>query len=997
MKVKSLSICCLLVGLLFMQNSFAQNIRSITGKVTSSDDQAGLTGVSVRLKGTPIGVNTDANGNFKINVTQSNGTLVFTSTGYKPQEINIKSKSVINVALIPNVSKLQDVVIIGYGTVKKKDLTGSVAQVTSKEINAYPTTSVMQALTGKAAGVQVLQNTGAPGDGISVRIRGANSLQGNNEPLYVIDGFPTSDPTLVNNSDIESIEILKDASATAIYGSRGANGVVIITTKKGRSGKTQVNVESSYTSQTLRKKLDLMNAKQYAMFYNEQLTNDNVAPYFSQAYIDSLGTGFDWQDFVFQRAPMKTLSVNINGGNEKTQFSITGSTLKQDGIIKRSDYSRYSLDLNLNHEISKKLNVSLTSIMTRTLNDQLNDGATSNRGQSLISGAISAPPTLTPYNSDGSYRVLSTSYPFISSGITNPLNYINEQTNQVRGNKILTNAALTYNPIADLAIKISGGIVYADNRNDAYTTTNFINSQGRAVVSTNQSTSLLNENTITYKKTIHQKHAFSALAGFTYQSFNNTSLQGSGSGFFSDVTQTYGLSSAGTPDIPGSGYSASTILSYLGRLNYSYDNKYLATVSYRADGASVYSPGNKWGYFPSAALAWRVSNENFFKKVNFISDLKIRAGWGNTGSQAIGAYTTLNQLSAGHTVFNNALYVSYAPGTNLPGNLKWETTEQKDLGLDIGILKNKLLFTADYYIKNTSDLLNNVQLPPSFGWITTVQNIGEVQNKGFEFAVDAKAFTGEFKWNINANISFNRNKVMKLAGGQDILGGKLSQAIIVDNSNILREGQPIGRFWGYLEDGYDSKGHIKFKDLDGDSAITANDETYIGDPNPKFIYGFNSVMSYKNFELSFFIQGSQGNDILNVNAINNTIDYGYGLNMPKEVFTDHWSPSNPNAKYPIISRSVTAKISNRFIEDGSYVRLKNIQLAYNLPVQKFKTDWIRSIQIYASGQNLITLTKYSWFDPEVNAVGSGNSTSLGYDWYSYPTAKSITFGIRAGF
>jgi len=997
MKVKSLHTFCLFACLLLTQNLFAQNKTTITGKVISAKDQAALPGVSVRLKGTSRGVSTDKNGNFEIKVSQQNATLVFTYVGFNSKEVDINGLSVINTSLTPSDTKLQDVVVIGYGSVKKKDLTGSVAQVSSKEINAYPTTSVMQALTGKAAGVQVLQNTGAPGDGISVRIRGANSLQGNNEPLYVIDGFPTSDASLVNNADIASIEVLKDASATAIYGSRGANGVVIITTKKGRSGKTQVNIESSYSSQTLRKKLDLMNAKQYAMFYNEQLTNDNVAPYFSQGYIDSLGTGFDWQNFIFQRAPMKTLSVNINGGNEKTQFSITGSTLKQDGIIKGSDYSRYSLDVNLNHDISKKFNVSLASIMTRTLNDQLNDGATSNRGQSLISGAISAPPTLTPYNSDGSYRVLSTSYPFISSGITNPLNYINEQTNEVRGNKILTNAALSYKPIEDLTIKITGGIVYADNRNDAYTSTNFINSQGRAVVSIAQSTSLLNENTITYKKTINQKHSFSALAGFTYQNFNNTSLSGSGSGFFSDVTQTYNLSSAGTPDIPSSGYSQSTLLSYLGRVNYSYDNKYLATVSYRADGASVYSPGNKWGYFPSAALAWRVSNENFFKKVDFISDLKIRAGWGNTGSQAIGAYTTLNQLNPGHTVFNDALYVSYSPGTNLPGNLKWETTEQKDLGVDIGILHNRILLTADYYIKNTSDLLNNVELPPSFGWTNTIQNIGEVQNKGFEFAVDANAFAGEFKWNINANISFNRNKVVKLAGGHDILGGKLSQAIIVDNSNILREGRPIGQFWGYLEDGYDAKGHIKYKDLDGDSAITANDETYIGDPNPKFIYGFNSVMSYKNFELSFFIQGSQGNDILNVNAINNTIDYGYGLNMPEDVYTNHWTPDNPNAKYPIISRSVTAKISNRFIEDGSYMRLKNIQLAFNLPVQKFKTNWIRSIQLYVSGQNLITFTKYSWFDPEVNAVGSGNSTSIGYDWYSYPTAKSVTFGIRAGF
>jgi hypothetical protein len=343
------------------------------------------------------------------------------------------------------------------------------------------------------------------------------------------------------------------------------------------------------------------------------------------------------------------------------------------------------------------------------------------------------------------------------------------------------------------------------------------------------------------------------------------------------------------------------------------------------------------------------------------------------------------------------LYVSYSPGTSLPGNLKWETTEQKDIGIDLGILKNRVFITADYYLKNTRDLLNNVQLPPSFGWTSTVRNIGEVQNKGFEFGADAKILTGEVKWNVIANISFNRNKVVKLAGGEDILGGTLSQAIIIDNSNILREGQPIGRFWGYVEDGYDETGHIKFRDLDKDGAITPNDRTYIGDPNPDFIYGFNSDISFKDFALSFFIQGSQGNDILNVNAINNTIDYGYGLNMPEEVYSNHWSPTDTRAKYPLISRGVTAKISNRFIEDGSYMRLKNIQLAYNLPVRKLKSDWIRNIQVYISGQNMLTLTKYSWFDPEVNARGGSNSTSLGYDWYSYPTSKSVTFGIRAGF
>jgi TonB-linked SusC/RagA family outer membrane protein len=997
MKSKPILLLFTVIAVFFLQNLFAQEVHTITGSVSSAADQSGLPGVSISLKGTAAGASTDSNGNFSLRVPRGRGILVFTSIGFIPQEVRIGNGSVLDVSLMPDDTKLTGVVVIGYGTVKKSDLTGSVSQVKAREINAYPAASVMQALSGRAAGVQVLQNTGAPGDGISIRIRGANSLQGSNEPLYVIDGFPTGDPSLVDNADIESIEILKDASATAIYGSRGANGVVLITTKKGRAGKTQVNIESAYSSQTLRKKLDLMNAKEYAMFYNEQAVNDNVAPYFSQAQVDSFGTGYDWQDLVFQKAPMKTLSVNVNGGNDKTKFSVTGSALKQDGIIRGSDYSRYSLNTDLRHAISHKLDFTLANIMTRSMNDQLNDGTGSNRGGSMISAAISAPPTLTPYAPDGEYRVLATAYPFISSTIVNPLNYINEQTNQLRENRLLTNAAVIYKPVPELSIKISGGISYTSARNDAYTSTKFINSSGSASVRTNESTSLLSENTISYNKTFNGKHAVSAIGGFTYQNFINTSLGGSGVGFFSDVPQTYSLGSATTPGLPASGYSESALISYLGRLNYSYNDKYLATVSFRSDGASVYSNGNKWGYFPSAALAWKISNEDFFRGIHFISDLKLRAGWGYTGSQAIGAYTTLSQLTPGHNVFNNVLYVSYSPGTSLPGNLKWETTEQKDIGIDLGILKNRVFITADYYLKNTRDLLNNVQLPPSFGWTSTVRNIGEVQNKGFEFGADAKILTGEVKWNVIANISFNRNKVVKLAGGEDILGGTLSQAIIIDNSNILREGQPIGRFWGYVEDGYDETGHIKFRDLDKDGAITPNDRTYIGDPNPDFIYGFNSDISFRDFALSFFIQGSQGNDILNVNAINNTIDYGYGLNMPEEVYSNHWSPTDTRAKYPVISRGVTAKISNRFIEDGSYMRLKNIQLAYNLPVRKLKSDWIRNIQVYISGQNMLTLTKYSWFDPEVNARGGSNSTSLGYDWYSYPTSKSVTFGIRAGF
>ncbi|WP_293689563.1 MULTISPECIES: TonB-dependent receptor [unclassified Spirosoma] len=971
--------------------------RTISG-IVKSETGEGLPGVSVVVKNTTRGATTDAEGKYRLNIPDGAATLVFSFVGYQNQEISIGSRSTIDVQMIPDDKSLDEVVVVGYGTVKKSDLTGSLAQVKAKDLNAYPATNVLQALSGRAAGVQVLQNTGAPGGSVSVRIRGTNSIQGSNEPLYVVDGFPLSgsNPTVLNNADIENIEILKDASATAIYGSRGANGVVLITTKRGKAGKATVDFEASYSSQTLRKKLDMMNAKEYATFYNEQAANDGLKPYFTQDQINAFGQGTDWQNLVFQTAPMKTASLNISGGNEKTQFSLSGSVFSQDGIIRGSDYNRYSIRTNINHALSKKLSVNFASTLTKiTTNAQNSQG--SNRGGSLIAGAISAPPVLGPYKADGSYEVFGTTYAFVNTQLRNPINILNEQSSLTKGNRVLTNAAFIYNPIPELTIKISGGIENSDDRTDSYTTTNYFGSTGNASVSTTQLTSLLNENTISYNKTIRQKHSISAVAGFTYQDFLTTTLSGSGANYISNSSQTSDLGAAGTPGIPASGYSKSVLLSYLGRVNYAFDSKYLATVSFRADGSSKYSEGSKWGYFPSGALAWRISNEEFLKNSTLVSDLKLRASWGLTGSQAINAYATLNQLYSGKTIFGDALYTAYSPGTNLPGNLKWETTEQKDIGIDLGILQNRILITADYYIKNTRDLLNTVQLPSSLGFTTTIQNVGEVQNKGLELGINANILTGAFKWNVNTNVALNRNKVLKLYGGQDILGAFVDISAITDTRNILREGQPMGMFWGYIEDGYDDKGKIKYKDMDGDGTITVRDKTFIGNPNPKFIYGFNSSMSYKNFDLTLFLQGTQGNDIFNTSAINNTVDYGYGLNMPREVFLNHWTPTNTTAKYPLVSSTTRVNVSNRFVENGSYLRLKNIQLAYNLPTLKWGATWIRSMQVYASGQNLLTFTNYSWWDPEVNSSGGSNSIAQGFDQYSYPTAKSITFGVRAGF
>ncbi len=970
-----------------LQND-SQQQNSVSGKVTDSSGSP-LPGVSVVVKGTIVGTISDTNGNYELSGVPSNGTLVFSFVGMKKIEIAVGGKSNINAVLEDETFGIEEVVAIGYGTMKKSDITGSLSQVKSDELNAFPSTNVFQALSGRSSGVQVLQSTGAPGASTSIRIRGSNSIQGSNEPLYVVDGFPVNNVTALNNSDIESIEILKDASSTAIYGSRGANGVVLITTKRGKAGKNVVEFESSYSSQSLIKKIDLMNATDYATLYNIKAVNDGVAPYFTESEINGFGSGFDWQNFIYQTAPIVTTSLNVNGGNEKTKFSISGSILNQGGIIKGSNYDRYSIRSNFDHQFSKKFSAVLSSTFTRIKTDRKDSGGGS-RGNSLIS-AQAAPPTLTPYNEDGTYRVLSTVYPFVAPDLVNPLNFINEQSTIIKANIALINAALIFNPTEEITIKVSGGVENRDDRTDSYITRNFINSDGSASVNTGQFTSLLNENTISYTKSFSNKHNISAVAGFTYQDFLSTSLQGSGNGFLSDIFETYDLGAAITPGIPGSAYSKSVLLSYLGRVNYNFMNKYFATISYRADGSSKFSKGNKWGYFPSAALAWRISDEDFLKDNEMISNLKLRTSWGSTGSQAIGPYVTLNQLASGKTVFNDALYNTFAPGTQLPGDLKWETTEQTNIGLDLGVKNNRLTITADYYMKNTKDLLNTVVLPSSLGFTSTIRNVGKVQNKGVELGLDAQILTGTFKWNLNTNISFNRNKVVKLNNGEDILGGYVSVVALQDNTNILREGRPIGQFWGYMEDGYDDSGKIKYKDIEPDGKLTAADKTYIGDANPDFIYGLNSTMSYKNFELNIFLQGSYGNDLFNLSAVSYAYDYVSGLNMLKEVLENSWTPTNTNAKYPIVSRNTSVNISDRFIENGSYLRLKNVQLTYNFPIQSMRLNSIESLQIYMSGQNLLTLTKYSGLDPEVNSQG------FGIDNKGYPMSKSITFGLRARF
>ncbi|MFV0539163.1 MAG: SusC/RagA family TonB-linked outer membrane protein [Dysgonomonas sp.] len=926
---------------------------TLNGKVVNSEGEP-IVGATVSVKNTTNGTYTDIDGHFTIKALKGQ-QLSVSFIGYVTENTIIDGKNDLFIQLNEDSKLLDEVVAIGYGTMKKKDLTGSVSSVSSEAIKEIPSATVGLALQGRTPGVVVQQTTGTPGGGVQIRIRGNNSIKGDNEPLWVVDGFPLSNANVLNITDIESIDVLKDASATAIYGARGANGVILVTTKKGKVGKTKIVYEGRLSIQNIIKKFDMLNASEYMQLMNIQQENDFGAKYFLDAEISSAGNGTDWQDLVYRSAPLHEHSVNISGGSDKTKFSIGLSYFDQSGILRSTEYDRLTLRLGIDHEISKLINLSANTILSRATT-QTRTTVGGQRGNSILHAAIAAPSTVGPYNEDGSYHKLSEDYPFSATGFLNPVAYLNEKNRKWFRNRVLTNLSLTIKPIKEITILSAANVQNTEYRWDRYDTRKYPESTGSAGIEVDNTMEFSVNNTISYNKSI-DKHNISAMVGTTYEELTDMPLSVTGDGYINDVLESYDIGSATTLGVPSSSYSKWQILSFLGRANYSYDDRYLATLSLRRDGSSRYSVGQKWGTFPSGALAWRVSNEKFMKNLAFVSNLKFRVGYGVTGNTSISPYQTVNYLVSETAVLNKQLYPGFNPKDNYPGDLKWESTSQTNIGIDLGLLNNKIQITADYYVKNTKDLLNDVQLPPSSGYTSTVQNIGKIKNQGVELQLDAYLIqTPNFKWDISANISFNKSEVKELSKHQDISGAWYSLSWMGDYINLIREGQPFGIFYGYKEDGYDANGNILYKNKDGESVLKANlkedDKTYIGDPNPDYTYNFNSRLAYKDFSLSLFFQGVQGNDIYSLSMGTTNYDYGWGLNTFKEVLYNHWTPETPNAKYPKISNKNTYVVSDRFVYSGSYLRLKNIEIAYAVPVKKLGCAWISKAQVYVSSQNL---------------------------------------------
>ena len=1019
MKKMSSSFVLTIFFLLFLLSTvkvFSQNA-VIRGSVKSADGKP-VELASVIIKGEATGVATDINGTFTLNVTPGK-IIIISGVGYQTIEVKAVAGKELTVVLNQVNGDLDQVVVIGYGKVKKSNLTGSVAQVKGTELKQTPIISLDQGLQGRAAGVQVNQNSGAPGGAVSIRIRGGNSVSSSNEPLYVIDGFPVSGAVItpagpgqggnesnapnvlsgINPNDIESMEILKDASATAIYGSRGANGVVLITTKRGKAGKTRIDFESYFGTQQVNRLIPMMNAAQFAKLDNELNPGMWSNP-------DSLGEGTNWQKELFRKAPMQSHQLSVSGGNEKTQFSLSGNYYNQDGIILGSKLSRGTFRINLDHRINSFVKIGTNLTFSQIKNNMV--GNSTENG--IVYSAVLAPPTIPAYNADGSLLDPNVWNPVIYTNVFNPLANAIYPKNEYNTLRMLGNMFADFQILKNLTYRLSvGADLYKDSR-DVYfprTTPAGFPVNGLGGRGVNDFTTSLLENIVNYSPKINNDHSLDITGVFSTQKQVAVVSSLTASSFPSDALSENNLN-LGATQITGSSKTEWKLDSYTGRLNYGFKNKYLVSLTGRVDGSSRFGSGNKYGFFPSAAVAWRVIEESFMKKQQFISDLKFRFGYGKTGNAEVPLYQSLSRLgtsSAFNYIFNNGRIIGIGPLGIPNAGLKWESTNSYNVGLDLSILNKRINFVADVYYKKTSDLLLGRSIPSSSGFNSFFGNFGAVENKGLELGLDGVISTKKLRWTASANISFNKNKLLKIDGiRNEIVPADNGGGIAAFSSNsILRVGEPVGSFFGYIWDGIwqtndniaqshqpsSKPGNPRYRDLNGDKKLTDADRTIIGDANPQFIYAFANNLSYKNFELNFFFQGVQGNQVLNI--LSRLAQTASGSNQILNM-VDRWSVTNPSNDHPKAVVAQRMNQSNRYVEDGSYLRLKNATVAYNFIHLKA----ISKLRIYLSGTNLFTVTSYSGIDPEVNTTAQGDVTNFGVDNGGYPVAKTFVFGVQIG-
>ncbi len=995
----------------------------ISGIVT---DNSGipLPGANILEKGTTNGTQTDFDGNFSLMVSDENAILVVSFIGFTSKEITVGEETNFNIAISEDASQLDEVVVIGYGTVRKSDLTGSVSSLKADEINVGSNVSVDQMMQGRAAGVQISQSSSEPGGGMSVRIRGASSINASNEPLYVIDGLPIDNSSGIsasglgvsgfessaktainlvpknplnslNPNDIESIEILKDASATAIYGSRGANGVVLITTKKGDKDKITLNY-SGYTGiQNISNKIDVLSTDEYINFINAISDELGETAPFDPAAIASIGKGTNWQNEIYRSAKITEQNISVSGGLGGSNIYASLNYFDQEGIVKNTGIKKYIGRINFNSQLSDKTALGF-NINTSFIDDSNTfDGLSVNLEAGAIYGSLLMDPTEQIYNADGSFSVSP------NLNINNPLGIIEGITTKSEANRTLANFFITHDILEGLQAKLNFGSDRQNQRRDVYNSTltqRGAPAGGIADVTQFERSSYLGEFTLDYSKELNENHRINLLGGITYQKFNSKLLSANISGFPTDNVLTNALALGDTNnDNLFSLKEENTLLSYLARVNYTLLDKFLITGSIRADGSSRFGLNNKYGYFPSFAFGYKLTEEAFVPEV--FSELKLRASWGQTGNQEIGNYASqLTFGSGGLVVFGNTVYGSTEPKRIPNSDLKWETTTQINLGLDFGLLNNRITGTIDYFKKNTTDLLFNLPLPSASGYSSILSNIGEVENSGIEFMVNSvNVSTPDFSWNTSLNLSSTRNNVLDLGSVDQIETGNVE---FVGETSIVKVGSPIASYYGYEVDGIQQSGDVNpgfpnFVDQNGDGVINSDDRTIIGNPSPDFIYGINNSFQYKNFGLNFFIQGTEGGDLLNINLIESLYPANLRRNRLSDMALDRWTPSNTDAKWPSQSDSSSypgGKVNTMVLQDASFLRLKNVTINYQVPVEN--SSIFSALSVYVTGQNLLTFTNYIGFDPEANSFGRSN---IKIDYSSYPLASTILLGLTAKF
>lgn len=1018
---------------------FAQN--AVKGVVSDSATGELLPGVTVFVKGTSVGTVTDLNGAYSVKASE-NDIIRFSFVGYASQDIKVGSQTSINVKLDVSIEAMSEVVVVGYGTMKRSDLTGAVTSIKEDELKAEVVNSLDQAIQGKASGVQVTQNSGSPSAATSIRIRGANSLR-NNEPLYVIDGVPVnSDATnttagfdwagggngqtainvlsTINPADIVSIEILKDASSTAIYGSRGANGVVLVTTKKGKSGDAIIEYSFNYGVQTVAKYLDVMNLKEFAAYQNELAEMGYIGqrPEFADlSLVPEKGT--DWQRELFRNATVSEHHISVSGGNEKTKYSISGGYKDQDGLVLGSDYNRITSRVNISSQAKEWLNLGVNLSASRT--DETINLTDSDDG--VITTALLMSPYQEVRAVDGSWTGPNQQDP--STG-TNPVAKATEINNNIIRTRILGNAYADIKLLSYLTLRSEFGtdLNFDNNYNFLPTyewgvSTNTV-AKSRRQFSNNSY--WIQKNYLTFDKEFAE-HKVKVMLGQESQRARYENLIGQRQDFVSnDIRE---LAAGGTKDqLADSHAGSNTQVSIFGRANYNYKEKYMLTATYRADGSSKFGPNNKWGYFPSFALAWRASQEEFMKNYGWLDNLKIRAGWGQVGNDAIGNYSYGSSLQVRATTFGGGFLLNNIPNPNV----KWETTTQVNIGFDLGILENRIELIAEFYKKFTKDMLLIQPVPDYLGTLTGIgqgwqgiqppySNLGEMENTGVEFTLSTINISKpDFNWSTTLTFSKNKNKITSLGLDNAALFRKVQWYDFVTKTAV---GKPVGQFYGYVVEGIFQSpedvagspvqkpvnelngtwaGDIKFKDIHKDGVIDDLDRTYIGDPNPDFTFGFINSFNYKNFDLSIYTNGSYGNDIFNFQRIKTEGMSSLYINQLKTV-TNRWTPTNNETSMPRLVPSdpnQNARISDRYIEDGSFLRISNVTLGYQLPASLFTKTPIKSLRLYGKVQNVYTFTKYSGYDPE---VGSFNQDALltGVDNGRFPLPRTFMFGVNVTF